>query len=110
MVEGWEIKLKIQTTEFSQDIIDKIRQFIFLNGESELVINISLKKKKKFPTETAETYFKRIDRSINALKIRQILLISQLLNFILLLDLNCKVLEIPVLPRFPPHFFQIRVI
>jgi len=63
-----EIKLKIQTTEFSQDIIDKIRQFIFLNGESELVINISPKKNKKFPTETSETYFKRIDRSKNALE------------------------------------------
>lgn len=63
-----EIKLKIQTTEFSQDIIDKIRQFIFLNGESELVINISPKKNKKFPTETSETYFKRIDCSENALE------------------------------------------
>mgnify|MGYP000002171055 CR=1 FL=1 len=71
-----EIKLKIQTTEFSQDIINKIRQFIFLNGESELVINISLKKKKKFPTETAETYFKRIDRSINALENK-----TNLINF-----------------------------
>ena len=63
-----EIKLKIQTTEFSQNIINKIRQFIFLNGESELVINISPKKNKKFPTETSETYFKRIDRSKNALE------------------------------------------
>ena len=71
-----EIKLKIQTTEFSQDIIDKIRKFIFLNGESELVINISPKKKKKFPTETAETYFKRIDRSINALENK-----TNLINF-----------------------------
>ena len=63
-----EITLKIQTTELSQDVIDKIRQFIFINGESNLVINISSKKKKNLPLESGEAYFARLDRSIDALE------------------------------------------
>ncbi len=60
-----EITLKIQATELSQDIIDKIRQFITLNGESDLVINIRPKKKKKFPKETKDQYFARLDNAID---------------------------------------------
>jgi hypothetical protein len=60
-----EITLKIQATEFNQDMIDKIRQFITLNGESDLVINIRPKKKKKFPKETKDEYFARLDRAID---------------------------------------------
>ncbi len=62
-----EIRLKIESTELSQDIIDKIRQFITLNGESDLEINIRPKKKKKFPKETKDEYFERIDRAIDML-------------------------------------------
>jgi hypothetical protein len=62
-----EIRLKIEATELSQDIIDKIRQFITLNGESDLEINIRPKKKKKFPKETKEEYFERLDRAIDTL-------------------------------------------
>ena len=60
-----EVKLKIQTSEFSQEIIDKIRQFITLNGESDVTINITPKKKKNFPKETQEEYFKRLDKAID---------------------------------------------
>ena len=63
-----EITLKIQTTELSQDIIDKIRQFISINGESDLVINIRPKKSVKFPKETKEEYFNRLDRAIENLE------------------------------------------
>lgn len=63
-----EITLKIQTTELSQDIIDKIRQFISLNGESDLVINIRPKKKVKFPKENKDEYFARLDRAIDNLE------------------------------------------
>ncbi len=62
-----EIRLKIEATELSQEIIDKIRQFITLNGESDLEINIRPKKKKKFPKETKDEYFKRIDNAIDTL-------------------------------------------
>jgi hypothetical protein len=58
-----EIQLKIHATDFNQDIIDKIRQFLALNGESDLVINIK-PKKKQFPKETSEEYFKRLDNAI----------------------------------------------
>lgn len=63
-----EITLKIQATELNQDIIDKIRQFISLNGESDLVINIRPKKTKKFPKETKEEYFARLNSAIDNLE------------------------------------------
>ncbi len=63
-----EVKLKIQTSELSQDIIDKIRQFISLNGESEVTINITPKKKKNFPKETQKEYLKRLDKAIEILE------------------------------------------
>ena len=62
-----EVKLKIQTSEFSQDIIDKIRQFISLNGESDVTINITPKKKKSFPKETPKEYLKRLNKAIDNL-------------------------------------------
>jgi hypothetical protein len=58
-----EIQLKIHATDFNQDIIDKIRQFLALNGESDLVINIK-PKKKQFPKETRDEYFSRLDKAI----------------------------------------------
>ncbi len=63
-----EVNLKIQTSEFSQDIIDKIRQFITLNGESDVTISIRPKKKKSFPKESKEAYFHRLDRAIDNLE------------------------------------------
>ena len=63
-----EVNLKIQTSEFSQDIIDKIRQFISLNGESDVTINIRPKKKKSFPKESKEEYFNRLDKAIDNLE------------------------------------------
>lgn len=63
-----EVNLKIQTSEFSQDIIDKIRQFISLNGESDVTISIRPKKKKSFPKESKEAYFNRIDKAIDNLE------------------------------------------
>ena len=63
-----EVNLKIQTSEFSQDIIDKIRQFISLNGESDVTISIRPKKKKSFPKETREEYFNRLDNAIDNLE------------------------------------------
>jgi hypothetical protein len=58
-----EIQLKIHATDFNQEIIDKIRQFLALNGESDLVINIR-PKKKQFPKETRDEYFSRLDKAI----------------------------------------------
>ena len=63
-----EVNLKIQTSEFSQDIIDKIRQFISLNGESDVTISIKPKKKKSFPKESKEEYFNRLDKAIDNLE------------------------------------------
>ena len=63
-----EVNLKIQTSEFSQDIIDKIRQFISLNGESDVTISIRPKKKKSFPKESKEAYFNRLDKVIDNLE------------------------------------------
>ena len=63
-----EVNLKIQTSEFSQDIIDKIRQFISLNGESDVTISIRPKKKKAFPKESKEAYFNRLDKAIDNLE------------------------------------------
>jgi hypothetical protein len=63
-----EINLKIQTSEFSQDIIDKIRQFLSLNGESDVIISIRPKKKKSFPKESKEDYFNRLDKAIDNLE------------------------------------------
>lgn len=61
-----EIQLKIHAADFNQDIIDKIRQFLALNGESDLVINIK-PKKKQFPKETRDEYFTRLDSAIVSL-------------------------------------------
>ena len=63
-----EVNLKIQTSEFSQEIIDKIRQFISLNGESDVTISIRPKKKKSFPKESKEAYFNRLDKAIDNLE------------------------------------------
>ena len=63
-----EVNFKIQTSEFSQDIIDKIRQFISLNGESDVTISIRPKKKKSFPKESKEAYFIRLDKAIDNLE------------------------------------------
>jgi hypothetical protein len=63
-----EITFKIPASEFSQDIIDKIHQFISLNGESDVTINIRPNKKKIFPKETKEEYFKRLDTAIDNLE------------------------------------------
>jgi len=62
-----EATIKIHTTELSQEIIEKIRQFISINGESEVVINIRPKKKKSFPKETKEAYYARIDQALDSL-------------------------------------------
>jgi hypothetical protein len=62
-----EATLKIHTTELSQEVFEKIQQFIRVNGESEVVINIRPKKKKGFPKETKEAYLARIDRALDNL-------------------------------------------
>ena len=62
-----EATFKIHATELSQEIVEKIRQFISANGESEIVINIRPKKKKAFPKETKEAYFARLDRALDNL-------------------------------------------
>ncbi len=62
-----EATIKIHTTELSQEIIEKIRQFISVYGESEVVINIRPKKKKSFPKETKEAYYARIDHALDNL-------------------------------------------
>ncbi len=62
-----EATIKIHTTELSQEIVEKIRQFISVYGESEVVINIRPKKKKAFPKETKKAYFARIDRALDNL-------------------------------------------
>lgn len=62
-----EATFKIHTTELSQEIIEKIRQFISINGESEIVINIRPKKKKAFPKESREAYSARLDRALDNL-------------------------------------------
>lgn len=38
-----------------------------IHGESDLEINIRPKKKKKFPKETKDEYFERLDRAIDTL-------------------------------------------
>jgi hypothetical protein len=62
-----EATLKIHTTELSQEVFEKIQQFIRVNGESEVIINVRPKKKKGFPKETKEAYFARIDRALDNL-------------------------------------------
>lgn len=62
-----EATFKIHATELSQEIIEKIRQFMSVNGESEVTIHIRPKKKKSFPTETKEAYFARINRALDHL-------------------------------------------
>jgi hypothetical protein len=62
-----EATLKIRTTELSQEVFEKIQQFIRINGESEVIINVRPKKKKGFPKETKEAYFARIDRALDNL-------------------------------------------
>jgi superfamily I DNA and RNA helicase len=70
-ISAMEATFKIHTTELSQEIIEKIRQFISVNGESEVVINIRPKKKKGFPKETKEAFFARLDRAIDNLDQKQ---------------------------------------
>jgi len=62
-----EATLKIHTTELSQEVFEKIQQFIRVNGESEVIINVRPKKKKGFPKESREDYFARIDRALDNL-------------------------------------------
>jgi len=62
-----EATLKIHTTELSQEVFEKIQQFIRVNGESEVIINVRPKKKKGFPKESKEDYFARIDRALDNL-------------------------------------------
>ncbi len=59
--------MKIHTTELSQEVFEKIQQFIRVNGESEVIINVRPKKKKGFPKESKEDYFARIDRALDNL-------------------------------------------
>ncbi len=66
-----EATIKIHSTELSQEIVEKIRQFISVYGESELVINIRPKTKKAFPVETKEAYLARIDRALDNLDQKQ---------------------------------------
>ena len=60
-----EARFRIHTTELSPEIIDKIRQFISVNGESEVVINIRPLKKKGFSKETEKDYFARLDQALD---------------------------------------------
>jgi len=62
-----EATLKIHTTELSQEVFEKIQQFIKVNGESDVIINVRPKKKKGFPKETKEAYFARLDRALDNL-------------------------------------------
>jgi hypothetical protein len=60
-------KIKMQATEMSMEVYEKIKMFINLHGESDVIINIRPKKKRTFPMENKEAYFARLDKSLASL-------------------------------------------
>jgi hypothetical protein len=60
---------KISASEFNDAIVEKIKM-MFTGDDNEVVISVR-PKKKRFPKETRDEYFSRINRSLDLLDKKQ---------------------------------------